>query len=62
MSATPPRHVTDAAAVVQSWLDREQAVILPPEQRAKLSDAEKLDYARKFDQSKMPANPYDTRK
>jgi hypothetical protein len=41
----------------------------PPEPKGRLSDADysklspaaKLDYARQFDQSKMPANPYDTR-
>jgi hypothetical protein len=31
------------------------ATPLPAEQIAKLTPAEKLDYARRFDQSKMPA-------
>lgn len=34
---------------------------LPPEQFDRLSNAEKLDYVRRFDQSKMPANPFDRR-
>jgi hypothetical protein len=32
------------------------------EEIAKMSPAEKLDYSRQFDQSKMPPNPYDQKR
>jgi hypothetical protein len=53
---TPPRHVADAANVVDQWLKSvEPGRRLSPEQIAKLSPAERLDYARQWDQSTMPA-------
>lgn len=54
MSGTPPPNVQAAAAVVQAYLDSQQGP-LSAEAYAKLSPAEKLDYSRRFDQSKMPA-------
>jgi len=51
----PPPHVSAAAKTVQDWLDADGRGVLPPEQLAKLSPADRLDYARRFDQSKMPA-------
>jgi hypothetical protein len=54
--ARPPRHVQDAANVVDHWLKSvEPARRLSSEQIAKLSPAERLDYARQWDQSTMPA-------
>jgi hypothetical protein len=56
MSAPPP-DVASAARVVQSWLDQQNGTPQPPARR--LSDAEKLERCRQFDQSKMPPNKYD---
>jgi hypothetical protein len=40
---------------VKRFLDRtEPATPLPPEQLAKMSAAEKIEYCRRFDQSQMP--------
>jgi uncharacterized protein YeaO (DUF488 family) len=51
----PPRHVQDAANVVDQWLKSvEPARRLSSEQIAKLSPAERLDYARQWDQKAMP--------
>jgi hypothetical protein len=44
-----------AARVVQGYLDRTDATPKSPEEIAKMSAAERIDYCRKFDQSKMPA-------
>lgn len=49
---TPPPEVAAAAAVVQSWIDQQNGK--QPARARKMSDAEKLDHCRKFDQSKMP--------
>jgi hypothetical protein len=52
----PPRHVADAARVVDQWLKSvEPGRRLSSEQIAKLPPAERLDYARQWDQSTMPA-------
>jgi hypothetical protein len=59
MSQTPPPHVAQAASVVNEWLAKAEGRLSDAD-HAKLSNAEKLDYARRFDQSKMPPNPYDT--
>jgi hypothetical protein len=53
MSSAPP-DVAAAAAKVQSWLDSQNAVPKSAEEIAKMSPRERLDYSRKFDQSKMP--------
>jgi len=55
----PPPDVAAAARTVQAWLDQGQGQPLSAEKVAKLSGAERLDYCRGFDQSKMPPNPYD---
>ena len=61
----PPAHVTFSAAVVQAWLDKEQPGQglnkVTDEQFAKMSAAERLDYARRFDQSQFNNNKQDTR-
>jgi hypothetical protein len=54
MSGQPDRKVTDAAAVVQDWLDSQNATPLPAEQIARMTPAQRLDYAPRFDQKSMP--------
>jgi hypothetical protein len=54
MSATPPPNVQAAAAVVDGWLKQQERTNLTGDEIAKLSPAERLDYVRRFDQSKMP--------
>jgi hypothetical protein len=56
---TPPPDVAEAAAKVRKWLDGQQSGA-PPAAKP-MTDAERLDHARKFDQSKMPPNPHDQR-
>jgi hypothetical protein len=52
----PPRHVQDAANVVDEWLKSvEPARRLSDEQIRQLSPAERLNYSRQWDQSTMPA-------
>jgi hypothetical protein len=52
----PLPHEQAAAEVVKGYLKRvEQPQRLSSEQIAKLSPAERLDYARLWDQSTMPA-------
>jgi hypothetical protein len=55
MSKIPTLVEELGARDVQRYLDRTNAEPLPPEQVAKMSWAERLEYARRFDQSKMPA-------
>jgi hypothetical protein len=50
----PPAHVQEAARIVQDWLDADQGKPAQPAVRP-LSNAEKLDRCRQFDQSKMPS-------
>jgi hypothetical protein len=53
---TPPRHVADAAKVVDGWLRRvEPARRLSDDQIKRLTPAQRLDYARQWDQATMPA-------
>ena len=51
----PPNDVTFAAAVVQSWLGKQQPGQgkVTDEVFAKMSAAERLDYARLFDQNQF---------
>jgi hypothetical protein len=50
---TPPRHVQDAAKVVDHWLKSvEQAPA--PRRDFHREFAERLDQCRRYDQSKMP--------
>jgi hypothetical protein len=44
-----------AAREVQRYLDRTDATPKSAEEIAKMSAREKIDYCRKFDQTKMPA-------
>ena len=56
MANSPPTDVTFAAAVVQSWLDRQQpgqGNKVTDEQFAKMSAAERLNYARQFPQEQF---------
>jgi hypothetical protein len=48
----PPPDVAAAARLVQGWLEKQNGT--PSAPTKKLSDAEKLDRCRQFDQSKMP--------
>ena len=55
MTGNPPPEVQAAARVVQDWLDAQQRARLGQDAPRRLTDAEKLDRCRQFDQSKMPA-------
>jgi hypothetical protein len=55
MTGNPPPEVQRAAQVVQNWLDQQQRARLSRDAPRPLTDAEKLDRCRQFDQSKMPA-------
>jgi hypothetical protein len=55
MTAVPPDNVKAAAAVVDAWLAEQQTLRATPEEIARMSFAERLDYARRFKQSEMPA-------
>jgi hypothetical protein len=50
----PPPEVQRAAGQVQAWLDQQSATPKSQEEIARMSAAERLDYARRFDQSRMP--------
>jgi hypothetical protein len=59
MANNPPSDVTFAAAVVQSWLDKEQPggqSKATDEQFAKMTAAERIDYCRCFDQKQFQSN------
>jgi hypothetical protein len=53
--SNPPPNVAQAAGIVNQWLNEVENTRLSPEQIAALSPAERIDYCRRFDQSKMPA-------
>jgi hypothetical protein len=55
MTSNPPPEVQRAAQIVQGWLDQQQRARLSQDAPRRLTDAEKLDRCRQFDQSKMPA-------
>ena len=55
MTSNAPPEVQRAAQIVQSWLDQQQRARLSQDAPRRLTDAEKLDRCRQFDQSKMPA-------
>jgi hypothetical protein len=55
----PPPDVAAAADKVQAWLNQQTATPKTREEIDKMTPAARLDYARKFDQSKMPPNPHD---
>ena len=52
-SAALPDNVKAAAAVVDAWVREQETRRLTPDELAKLTPAQKLDYCRRFDQSKM---------
>ena len=49
----PPPNVQAAAAIVNDWLAKVEGR-KSQEEIARMSPAERLDYNRQFDQSKMP--------
>jgi hypothetical protein len=55
MTDLPPRHVTEAAAVIESWVrDREQSQVrVSDAEFAKMSPRDRINYARGFDQSQF---------
>jgi hypothetical protein len=50
----PPVEIQRAAGQVQAWLDQQSATPKSPEEIARMSPAQRLDYARLWDQSRMP--------
>jgi hypothetical protein len=50
----PPLSVELSAKRVQQWLDQQERTPKSPEEIAKMSPAEKIEYCRRFDQTKMP--------
>jgi hypothetical protein len=50
----PPAEVQRAAGQVQAWLDQQSATPKPPEEIARMSFAERIDYCRRFPQSSLP--------
>jgi hypothetical protein len=55
MTERPPARIEAAAHDMRQWLQSvEKPTRLPAEQIARMSWAERLDYARRFDQTKMP--------
>ena len=51
----PPPDVVCAAGQVQAWLDQQNATPKSPDEIARMTPAQRLDYARLWDQSRMPA-------
>ena len=51
----PPPEIQRAAGQVQAWLDQQNATSKSPDEIARMTPAQRLDYARLFDQSTMPA-------
>jgi hypothetical protein len=51
----PPPEVQRAAGQVQTWLDQQNPTRKSPQEIARMNWAERLDYARLWDQSTMPA-------
>jgi hypothetical protein len=54
MTSNPPPEVQHAARVLQDWLDQQQRARLSQDAPRRLTDAERLDRCRQFDQTKMP--------
>lgn len=56
MASNPPTDVTFAAAVVQSWLSKQNPASqgkATDEQFKQMSAAERIDYCRRFDQTQF---------
>jgi hypothetical protein len=52
---TPPPEIQQAAAKVRAYLDAEDAAKAAPRRDIQAHFAERLNYCRQFDQTKMPA-------
>ena len=50
----PPPEVQRAAGQVQAWLDQQNATPKSLEEIARMTPAQRLDYARLFNQAAMP--------
>jgi hypothetical protein len=50
----PPPEVQRAAGQVQAWLDAQNPTRKSPQEIARMTPAQRLDYARLWDQQKMP--------
>jgi hypothetical protein len=50
----PPLEVQRAAGQVQDWLDRQNPTPKSPDEIARMTPAQRLDYCRLWDQSRMP--------
>jgi hypothetical protein len=50
----PPPYVQRSAADVQEWLDQQNPTRKSPQEIARMTWAQRLDYARLWDQSTMP--------
>jgi hypothetical protein len=60
--ANPPTDVTFAAAVVETWLNKQpnnQQGKVSDEQFTKMTPAERIDYCRRFDQTQFYGNQKD---
>ena len=51
----PPPEIQRAAGQVQDWLDQQNPTLKSPEEIARMTPAQRLDYSRQWDQSTMPA-------
>jgi hypothetical protein len=62
-SRLPPPEIQRAAGQVQGWLDQQNPILRSPEEIARMTPAQRLDYARLWDQNSMPAwrDPRDPR-
>jgi hypothetical protein len=51
----PPLSVELSAKRVQQWLDQQERTPKSAEEIAKMPFADRIEYCRRFDQTKMPA-------
>lgn len=54
MADSPPPHIAAAAAQVDRWLAEQNPTPKSADEIARMSPADRLDYARRFDQSRQP--------
>jgi hypothetical protein len=54
MTSNPSDGVKAAAVVVDQWVREQETRRLSADEIAKLTPAQRLDYCRRFDQTKMP--------
>ena len=50
----PPPEIQRKAADVQAWLDQQNPTRKSPQEIARMTPAQRLDYSRLWDQTKMP--------